>query len=830
MKQRTVFKRLTALLLCLLMILPTLFLALPASAKGVTSNRRSQIIVSLGDSYASGEGIEPFYGQDEYISSRVHNPDWLAHRSKKAWSGMLTLPAVRGQMKDHRDTNWYFVASSGATTEHIKRTGKQVVNGKTGEHEGEQRKDYDRDGEKGYEFLPGQLDVFYNTPGLDRNEVDYVTISIGGNDVGFGEVLKKAHHTFLSTAMYDYINEKLAHFYDKGGVRDNLRAAYKRIADAAPNATILVVGYPELLSHEGGGVFFDTNESLYIDTAVQLLNARIHLLVSECKKDGMNIEFVDVTKAFDGHQAFTKDPYINPIYYYKNSQDLMSYNLFAGEVVSSYSMHPNEKGAQAYAACVQEVIDRLEGEKGESEPERETSDERNVVLVLDTSGSMAGQPLRETKTAASEFIETVLREDASIGIVHYDSYAEMSADFSRDEAYLKSVVDGLYDGDMTNTEAGLLLAEQMLQGTTARKKIIVLMSDGLANEGKTDEDLTEYAETLKAEGIYIYTLGFFQDLYGSDKTYAQRSMGEIASPGCHYEVDSAENLRFFFGDIADQINGQNYVYIRIACPVDVEVSYNGETLSSVTGCTRTDFGSLTFEEGEDYWSYGDNRTKILRLREGADYQIDIRGNGEGTMTYTAGFMDENGEYTDMREITDVPITEQTVIQGNAERNDATRLSVDKDGDGRIDQTYEEGGPPKKGKDLWFLLWIGLGVLLIGGAIAVLVRVRKVKARAWAPAYAAPTTAYAAPTPAYAAPPPAPVAPTPAPTAPTPAPTPASNAWKRAPSAFSPAPSTLTPAASEPAAPEESGDKGFCTYCGAPVDRSLPFCSNCGRKL
>lgn len=33
-----------------------------------TENSGKNIIVSLGDSYSSGEGIEPFFGQDEEIS------------------------------------------------------------------------------------------------------------------------------------------------------------------------------------------------------------------------------------------------------------------------------------------------------------------------------------------------------------------------------------------------------------------------------------------------------------------------------------------------------------------------------------------------------------------------------------------------------------------------------------------------------------------------------------------------------------------------------------------------------------------------------------------
>ena len=68
----------------------------PAECKGQTE-AEERVIVSLGDSYSSGEGIEPLYGQldkngkKRVITERVENPDWMAHRSTKAWAGMLTL-------------------------------------------------------------------------------------------------------------------------------------------------------------------------------------------------------------------------------------------------------------------------------------------------------------------------------------------------------------------------------------------------------------------------------------------------------------------------------------------------------------------------------------------------------------------------------------------------------------------------------------------------------------------------------------------------------------------------------------------------------------------
>ena len=77
-------------------------------------------------------------------------------------------------------------------------------------------------------------------------------------------------------------------------------------------------------------------------------------------------------------------------------------------------------------------------------------------------------------------------------------------------------------------------------------------------------------------------------------------MEKIASEGCHYEVSSSEDLVFFFEDVAGQIGGQKYIYVKVACPVDVSVTYKGETLSSAENDQnlRTSFGTLSFRENE----------------------------------------------------------------------------------------------------------------------------------------------------------------------------------------------------------------------------------------
>ena len=784
--------RLLALLLCVSLLLPLFSSA--AGAKGNQppweTNGGKFHVVSMGDSYAAGEGNPPYYGQDAMIVEKSEDPAYLGHQSEDNWAGQLEVDGLPGKLRDYRGTQWHFVASSGATTENIKQTGS-VVDPKTGRREGEQTKEIKQWGYQDTYQINGQLDVFYKNSNLDREAVKYVTLSIGGNDVDFEGIIQQAATTFKGdkSELYDAVDSKLAHFFDKGSTYYKLRDTYERISKAAPNATIIVTGYPELIDPNSFNMYFNREEAEIINNGVRVFNTYIEGIVNQCKRRGIKIEFVDVADAFRGHGAYSSDPYLHGIILGAEKEEL---NQFAD--ASSASMHPNRKGMAAYARCVQKKINQVEGKA----PEQELSEKQNIVLVLDTSGSMDGAPIQQTRSASQNFIDTVLDKGASVGVVTYSNSASMRSDFSRDADTLKSAVSQIYASGRTNTEAGLRTAADMLNWVDSGKKIIILMSDGLANEGLTGADLMYYIEGLKAQGIYFYTLGFFEDLSGDDLNQGQNSMEEIASPGCHYEIEGADALVPFFNDVADQITGQDYAYFRIECPVDVEVSWKGEVLSSTSGVTRTSFGTMTFEAGNGDGYGTDNRTKIVRLREdGRDYKITIRGNGTGTMHFTAGFMDKNGEYTDLREIRDVPITPSTVISANSKRSEATILRVDTDGDGRVDTTYRDGEAQKTSSSFpWWIVAVAGGVLAAAAAVLLLLRQRK----------------------KHAAQPAAPVN--------RPAPTQNGNFGAPAqPGASAPRPAP--PAA--PAAPQQTEGIAFCRNCGAKLKPNAVFCPYCGTR-
>lgn len=659
-----------------------------SAAPTTTGDGGSGVVVSLGDSFSSGEGIPEFYGQNLPVEQKVEEDDWLAHRSTKSWPGQLKVPDANGNIRtlaDTKDTTWFFEAASGAETKHITSTFDKPYKKVIG---------YTLDGyplyHTGTGHLDQQIDVFEEV----RNrglEVEYVTMTLSGNDANFAGIIKDAVLSSITTPNFvsHEIQKSFNEFYKDGGIRDKLYETYKRIEkEAGPQAKIIVVGYPKLLNADGKGLLFTKEVATIVNNAVTRFNDEIETLVNQCKAEGMKICFVDVEKHFETHEAYSTDEWIQGVKILAKSEDLKD-----TDITSSYSMHPNEEGARQYAKCVQKKIDSIEADGGKSEwPLLSSSEERDVVLVLDASGSMSGTPMEETKKASKKFITTVFEQDASVGIVTYNSSAHKVANFCRNTQYLNNIIDALNTGSSTNIEDGLKQAEEMLKTSKAKKKLIVLMSDGLPNDGKEGDDLIAYANQLKSQGIYIYTLGFFSAVESSYKDEAQHLMEAIASEGCHFEVDNADDLVYFFEDIASQIQGQKYIYVKIACPVDVVVEYNGEKLSSkgAESGQRTEFGTLTFEENpneSEKNSKSDTRIKVLRLKEGAQYDIQIEGNGKGKMDYTIGFMDENGEYSDMREFRNIQITNDTQIDTVAAVSEMTYLKVDSDGDGKYDLIY-----------------------------------------------------------------------------------------------------------------------------------------------
>ncbi len=85
-------------------------------------------------------------------------------------------------------------------------------------------------------------------------ETDLVTVGISGNDFGFSEVLiecaKRSLTNPLGSPCSDYYGGELDERID--GLRGDLSQVYADIAERSPNATVLSIGYLQIMPESGG--------------------------------------------------------------------------------------------------------------------------------------------------------------------------------------------------------------------------------------------------------------------------------------------------------------------------------------------------------------------------------------------------------------------------------------------------------------------------------------------------------------------------------------------------------------------------------------------------
>ena len=324
------------------------------------SMRKKRIIVSLGDSYSSGEGVEPFYAQND--TDRYLNEDFLAHRSAASWPGRLTLPGVDGVMAEHRGVNWFFAASSGAHIRHVWLAQEKTAR---------VRRFRESDGlpylySYPKQLLAPQIEIFGK---LGGRKPDYVTITLGGNDAGFSEVIAQAMaaHTYIGLS---FLRLKLAslwkHFYEPGGIRDSLLRAYRDISAAAgPQARLIVAGYPRLFGRNGSRTLYSRQAATLLNDSISEFNNQTEYLVNMLRTSGMRIYFVSVEKAFEAHEAYAAYPGSEERkdeieFIHRVALGAGEHDIEANAAASAYSLHPNALGAEVYRICVQRKIDELE--------------------------------------------------------------------------------------------------------------------------------------------------------------------------------------------------------------------------------------------------------------------------------------------------------------------------------------------------------------------------------------------------------------------------------------------------------------------------------------
>lgn len=246
--------------------------AVPAQAVDKTT------YVALGDSYAAGQGAGP------YLDS--------CYRSDNTYS---ELAADSKAIK--LVTN---AACSGKTTQEVVSTQLRQLNKST----------------------------------------ELVTITAGGNNLGFGNIITAcgaamANPTVAAAALCDKVSADAAAEIASGQLAAEVASMIQSVKAAAPNAEIVVTGYPYLYDP----VPLDTTDpmSVFIYQAALLADGLNGSIARASGATGA--EYVDVRAAFAGHgiNSATNDPWIT---------------LDLANLASPDNFHPNAEGYEAYFASL----------------------------------------------------------------------------------------------------------------------------------------------------------------------------------------------------------------------------------------------------------------------------------------------------------------------------------------------------------------------------------------------------------------------------------------------------------------------------------------------
>jgi len=163
----------------------------------------------------------------------------------------------------------------------------------------------------------------------------YVTISVGGNDAGFADVLTTCALPWWASDCNGAING--AQSYISNTMPGQLGALYAQIRSRAPSAKVVVVGYPRIFNSEdcNAATWFSPSEESRLNQTADLINSRTAAAAAAA-----GFTFANPTAVFVGHAVCDSTEWINGLSY---------------PITESY--HPNRSGhASGYTPVVSPVL------------------------------------------------------------------------------------------------------------------------------------------------------------------------------------------------------------------------------------------------------------------------------------------------------------------------------------------------------------------------------------------------------------------------------------------------------------------------------------------
>ena len=265
----------------------------------------------------------------------------------------------------------------------------------------------------------------------------------------------------------------------------------------------------------------------------------------------------------------------------------------------------------------------------------------NVVLVVDNSGSMARPDRLETQAALINTIGSKLTPQDRISVVGFNRETWLLADGVRwtGEAPLASVVDRLTPQGGTDLEAGLKAAYETAKNNYLPGAInrVVLVTDGVANLGDTEvESLRKMVEYNRQQGIALDCLGIGLEDYDDAFLESLSRNGD----GRYHFLSHA-------GEAGDAFGERLMGMLRPAAKdVKVQVEFNANRVKN--------YQQLGYQQhqlkDEDFRNNAVDAAELAAAESGnALYLIEVDENGSGEIgTLRVRYRDtESGAYKEL---------------------------------------------------------------------------------------------------------------------------------------------------------------------------------------
>ncbi|MFI6574985.1 SGNH/GDSL hydrolase family protein [Nocardiopsis sp. NPDC050513] len=229
-----------------------------------------------------------------------------------------------------------------------------------------------------------------------------VTLGIGGNDLGFIPVLRTCivRMPLLENGVCTAQEEDIAGRMDR--FEETLTEILTEIRDRAPDARILVLGYPRLFPEEPPSMYYTltTNDQTWLNSVGERFNERIRDVVYEV--DGRiyggrgvgSAEYVNVFSALNGFEVSAEDAWLNGI---------VLGRLGEGMRVDRASFHPTAQGQLSIAERVRLQIE--EGPERALYVARETLDNVDEELLATELGGPLDRPDASASPEDGESVE-----------------------------------------------------------------------------------------------------------------------------------------------------------------------------------------------------------------------------------------------------------------------------------------------------------------------------------------------------------------------------------------------------------------------------------------